>query len=57
MDELTYISNSFAALHKLSKKDTIFLDDIQTEFRPDLQHYITGATLSVQNGQIVIGNN
>jgi len=57
MDELTNISNSFAALHKLSKKDTIFLDDIQTEFRPDLQHYITGATLSVQNGQIVIGNN
>ena len=57
MNELAFISDSFAALEDLSKKDTIFFDDVQKEFRPDLQLYITGATLSMQNGKLVIGNN
>jgi len=41
----------------LSKKDNITLDDLQKEFRSDLQNYIIGATLSIRNGKLVIGNN
>lgn len=57
MNELANISESIDALHNLSKKDTITLDDLQEEFRPDLQNYIVGATLSIRNGKLVIGNN
>lgn len=57
MNELANISESIDALHSLSEKDTITLDDLQEEFRPDLQNYIVGATLSIRNGKLVIGNN
>jgi hypothetical protein len=57
MNELTIISESLGSLQSLEKRDTIFLDDIQKEFRPDLQKYIMGATLSMRNGKVVIGNN
>jgi len=52
-----FCTESFAALHNLSKKEIIFLDDVQQEFKPDLQHFITGATLSLQNGKLIIGHN
>jgi hypothetical protein len=57
MNELAIISESIGALQNLTKRDTIFLDDLQKEFRPDLQNYIVGATLSIRNGKLVIGNN
>jgi hypothetical protein len=57
MNELAIISESLGSLQSLAKRDTIFLDDIQKEFRPDLQNYIVGATLSMRNGKLVIGNN
>ena len=57
MNELDFITDSFAALHNLKKKDIIFLDDVQKEFSPDLQTFIMGETMSVREGRIVIGNN
>lgn len=57
MHGLTIISESLASLQKLSKKETIFLDDVQEEFRADLQQYIVGETLSMRDGKLVVGNN
>ena len=57
MNELTIISDSIGSLFKLSKKETIFLDDVQEKFRADLQKYIVGETLSMRNGRLIIGNN
>jgi hypothetical protein len=57
MNELSNISDSLNALQKMSGKDTILLDDISPRFRPDLQNFIIGETLSMRNGKIVIGNN
>ncbi len=57
MNELAIISESLSSLQNLIKKDTIFLDDLRKEFRPDLQNYIVGATLSMRNGKLIIGNN
>ena len=57
MDQLTFISESIGSLYKLSKSSPIFLDDVQSEFRADLQSFIVGETLTMQNGKIVIGNN
>ena len=57
VNELANISESISSLQRLSRKDVIFLDDLQSEFRPDLQNYIVGATLSMRNGKLVIGNN
>jgi hypothetical protein len=56
MDKLAAISESIQLLHNLSDKRAIFLDDIQQEFRSDLQHYISGATLSLQEGKVVVGS-
>lgn len=56
MDKLAAISEGIQLLHQLSGKKTIFLDEIQQEFRPDLQHYIAGATVSLFNGRVVVGN-
>lgn len=57
MNELANISESIDTLHRLSEKNTITLDDLQKEFREDLQNYIVGATLSIRDGKLVIGNN
>lgn len=57
MNELANISESIDALHRLSEKNTITLDDVQKEFKADLQNYIAGATLSIRDGKLVIGNN
>lgn len=57
MNELAIISESLGSLLSLAKKDNIFLDDLQEEFRPDLQNFIVGATLSMKSGKLVIGNN
>lgn len=57
MDGLTVLSESIGSLYKLANKTPIFLDDIQEEFRDDLQSFIVGKTLTMQDGKIVIGNN
>jgi hypothetical protein len=56
MDRLVVISESIQLLHRLSDRNPVFLDDVQQEFRSDLQHYISGATVSLLNGKIVVGN-
>jgi hypothetical protein len=57
MDGLTIISESIRSLYQLSNKTPILLEDVQKEFRADLQSFIVGETLTMQNGKIVIGNN
>lgn len=57
MDGLTIISESIGSLYALSNKTPIFLDDVQKEFRADLQSFIVGETLTMQDGKIIIGNN
>jgi hypothetical protein len=57
MNELAFISESIGILQHLAARDIIFLDDLQEKFRPDLQNYIVGSTLSMRNGKLVIGNN
>ena len=57
MDGLTIISESIGSLYNLSKKTPIFLDDVQKEFRADLQSFIVGETLTMRDGKLVIGNN
>jgi hypothetical protein len=57
MDRLTIMSESIGSLYKLSKSNAIFLDDVQKEFRADLQKFIVGETLTMREGKIVIGNN
>jgi hypothetical protein len=57
MDGLTVISESIGSLYRLSSKTPILLDDVQQQFRADLQSFIVGETLTMQNGKIVIGNN
>jgi hypothetical protein len=57
MDGLTGMSERIGSLYRLSNKSPILLDDVQKEFTADLQSFIVGETLTMQNGQIVIGNN
>ncbi|WP_315815329.1 hypothetical protein [Paraflavitalea speifideaquila] len=57
MNGLTIISESIDSLYTLSKKNTILLEDVQKEFRADLQKFIVGETLSMMDGKLVIGNN
>ncbi|WP_217606908.1 hypothetical protein [Chitinophaga sp. GbtcB8] len=57
MNRLAAISENIDALWILSRKDTIFLNDLQQEFRRDLQTFIVGETLYMKDGKLVIGNN
>ncbi len=57
MNELNVISKSIEELQKLTLKETIYLDDVQLKFMPDLQKFIVGETLSMRDGKLVIGNN
>lgn len=57
MNELTTISESLTSLQNLSTKEKIFLDDLPTQFRADLQNFIVGETLSMYEGKLVIGKN
>jgi hypothetical protein len=56
MDGLTIISESLESLQDLLKRETIFLDDVPKQLKADLQKFIVGETLTMQNGKIVIGN-
>jgi len=58
MTGLNLISKRLSALSKLHEtRDVIFLDDLRKEFRPDLQSFITGETLGLKDGKLVIGKN
>ena len=57
MNNLAIISEKLGTLRSLLQKDTIFLDDLRKEFRPDLQNFIVGETLTMREGKLVIGNN
>jgi len=57
MHNLTIIPERIAALQRLSNKDAVYLGDLRKEFRQDLQNFIVGETLTMRNGQLVIGNN
>jgi hypothetical protein len=57
MNDLDIIPASISALRQLAQKATIFLDDVPPKFRPDLQSFIVGETLTSREGKIVIGNN
>jgi hypothetical protein len=57
MNGLNIISESLALLQDLSKKETIFLNDVPTQLKSDLQTFIVGETLTMRDGKIVIGNN
>jgi hypothetical protein len=56
MHNLTIIPERIEALRRLSDKDPIYMDDLRKEFRQDLQNFIVGKTLTIRNGQLVIGN-
>ena len=55
MHELDIIAESLRSLEKLTQKETIFLDDVNEKFRPDLQKFIVGETLTMREGKIIIG--
>lgn len=51
------IEDQLGFLHTLCRKETIFLEDIPTHFKNDIQHFIAGKTLTLQDGKIRIGAN
>jgi len=57
MDGLKIISDSLDALHELKKKESIYFDEVDPEFQPDLFNFIVGRTLNMENGRILIGRN
>jgi hypothetical protein len=57
MNELTIISETLGSLQDISKKETIFLDDVPKQLKADIQKFIVGETLTMRDGKIVIGNN
>lgn len=57
MNSISVISNRLDGLINLLDKDTIYLEDLRDEFRPDLQKFIVGETLSMRSGKLVIGKN
>lgn len=57
MNNLSVIPERIDALYSLVNKETIFLDDLRNEFKPDLQSFIVGETLSMVDGKLVIGRN
>jgi hypothetical protein len=57
MPNLNIISERFEDLQRLSQNSAVYLDDLREEFRPDLQRFIVGETLTMHDGKIAIGNN
>jgi hypothetical protein len=55
--DITIISEKINALRELSKNQTITLDEVPVQFIADLQNYIVGETLSMRNGNLVVGKN
>lgn len=55
MPNLSDIPKKIDALRRLSEKDIVYLDDLQKEFRQDLENFITGKTLTLRGGKLVVG--
>jgi hypothetical protein len=55
MPNLADIPKKIEALRRLSEKDVVYLDDLQKEFRQDLQNFIFGETLTLHGGKPAIG--
>jgi len=55
MPNLADIPKKIEALRRLSEKDVVYLDDLQKEFRQDLQNFITGETLTLCSGKVAVG--
>jgi hypothetical protein len=55
MPNLADIPKKIEALQRLSDKDVVYLDDLQKEFRQDLQNFITGETLTLLGGKPAVG--
>jgi len=49
MPNLNIISERFEDLQRLSQNGTVYLDDLREEFRPDLQRFIVGKTLTIHD--------
>jgi hypothetical protein len=57
MNQLASISEKLNALWTLSQQESIFLEDFELKFKEDLQTFITGETLFLKDGKVVIGKN
>ena len=57
MPNLSIIPERFEDLRRLSKSGAVYLEDLSEEFRPDLQRFIVGETVTIRDGRIAIGNN
>ena len=57
MKDLNVISQTLSSLEDLLRKERIFLDDVPSQLKADLQRFIIGETLTMQEGKVVIGNN
>ena len=58
MHTVDLISRRINTLVRLGeRKDGVFLTDLKKEYRPDLQNFIVGETLSVRDGKVIIGKN
>jgi hypothetical protein len=55
MYNLANIPQRIEALRRLSDRDSVYLDDIREEFRRDLQSFIIGETMRLEDGKPVIG--
>lgn len=51
------IEEQLSLLQTLCRRDTVFLEDIPGPFKNDIQHFIAGETLTLQDGKIRIGIN
>ena len=55
MPNLADIPRKMEALRRLSEKDFVYFEELQKEFRQDLQNFIFGETLTLRAGKPVVG--
>jgi hypothetical protein len=55
MPNLADIPKKIEALRRLSENDVVYFEDLQKEFRQDLQNFIFGETLTLRGGKPAIG--
>lgn len=55
MSSLKDISQKIESLRRLSDNEAVYLDDVQQEFRLDLQTFIVGETMTLREGRLLIG--
>jgi hypothetical protein len=55
MPNLADIPRKIEALRRLLDRDAVYMDDVQKEFRQDLQNFVIGETITLRSGKLVIG--